>query len=264
MSRIESRVRIEDDGHGVLVRPHRKSSSLLSFSPQLMIEGLSRTSFSYHKLPPEPIKLSVLKLDGSSFDVRVMGTATVRELKEAVESAFSHMPKKGPGKISWRHVWGHFCLCYDGQKLLTETDHIINYGIKDGDQLHVIRHISSNYTMEKKQSSKRNSSLKQRRKSASRSSSDEGVEVNYNKADEDDDGYLEKGNIKDFKKHEDSIGHRELRPARLQRGWHFQYSQLSTLEGRRAWDKDRPRRCPQAFWHKFWKIMMFFGEKACT
>ncbi|OWM86725.1 hypothetical protein CDL15_Pgr015761 [Punica granatum] len=105
MSRIESRVRIEDVGHGVLVRPHRKSSSLLSFSPQLMIEGLSRTSFSYHKLPPEPIKLSVLKLDGSSFDVRVMGTATVGELKEAVESAFSHMPKKGPGKISWYILW---------------------------------------------------------------------------------------------------------------------------------------------------------------
>lgn len=37
---------------------------------------------------------------------------------------------------SWRlHLWGHFCLCYDGQKLVTETDSIRNYGIKDGDQV---------------------------------------------------------------------------------------------------------------------------------
>lgn len=33
------------------------------------------------------------------------------------------------------HVWGQFCLCYDGQKLVAETDHLRNYGIKDGDQV---------------------------------------------------------------------------------------------------------------------------------
>lgn len=36
----------------------------------------------------------------------------------------------------WRlHVWGHFCLCYNDQKLVTETEYIKNYGIKDGDQV---------------------------------------------------------------------------------------------------------------------------------
>lgn len=34
-------------------------------------------------------------------DVEVANTATVAKLKQAVESAFSHMPQKGPGKISW-------------------------------------------------------------------------------------------------------------------------------------------------------------------
>ncbi|PPD78095.1 hypothetical protein GOBAR_DD24981 [Gossypium barbadense] len=92
------------------------------------------SSYSYSKLPEEPIKLSVRKLDGSSFDVEVIKSATIADLKLAVQHVFSHMPKKGPGKISWPHVWGHFCLCYDGQKLLTDTDHIMNYGIKDGDQ----------------------------------------------------------------------------------------------------------------------------------
>lgn len=32
-------------------------------------------------------------------------------------------------------MWGQFCLCHDGQKLVTETDYIIDYGIKDGDQV---------------------------------------------------------------------------------------------------------------------------------
>ena len=34
-------------------------------------------------------------------DIQVAKTATIAELKEAVEAAFSHMPQKGPGKISW-------------------------------------------------------------------------------------------------------------------------------------------------------------------
>ncbi|KAM7459504.1 hypothetical protein LguiA_036498 [Lonicera macranthoides] len=35
--------------------------------PLLLIDGLSRKSFSYNKLPQEPLKLTVLKLDGTSF-----------------------------------------------------------------------------------------------------------------------------------------------------------------------------------------------------
>lgn len=34
-------------------------------------------------------------------DIEVMKTASIAELRLAVEAAFSHMPKKGPGKISW-------------------------------------------------------------------------------------------------------------------------------------------------------------------
>ncbi|XP_071704093.1 uncharacterized protein [Rutidosis leptorrhynchoides] len=43
------------------------SSPLRSFSPLLLIETFSRKSLTYGKLPLEPIKLTVLKLDGSSF-----------------------------------------------------------------------------------------------------------------------------------------------------------------------------------------------------
>lgn len=44
--------------------------------------------------------------------------------------------------VSWSHVWGHFCLCYDGQRLLRDTDYIGGYGISDGDTLHFVRLVS--------------------------------------------------------------------------------------------------------------------------
>ncbi|KAK1291528.1 hypothetical protein QJS10_CPB17g02385 [Acorus calamus] len=60
-------------------------------------------SFSYHycRLPQQLLRLSVLKLDGSSFEVQVAKMASIGELKMAVEEIFSHSPKEGQGKISW-------------------------------------------------------------------------------------------------------------------------------------------------------------------
>ncbi|KAK9079499.1 hypothetical protein SSX86_001171 [Deinandra increscens subsp. villosa] len=88
----------------------------------------------------QPIRLSILKLDGSTFDITVMKKATVAKLKQAVEAAFSHIPRQGDCKISWSHVWGHFCLCFEHMKLLRDRDTITRYGIKNGDQLQFVRH----------------------------------------------------------------------------------------------------------------------------
>ncbi|CAL9063137.1 unnamed protein product [Musa banksii] len=125
-------------------------------------------SFSYFRLPADPLlRLSVLKLDGSSFgshsvlvnpfssdalvnlvnlpidsraDAQVARTARVRELKEAVECLFSRPSKDAT--TSWSHVWGHFCLCYNEHRLTDDKSYLRNFGIKDGDQLHFIRHLS--------------------------------------------------------------------------------------------------------------------------
>ncbi|XP_060208890.1 uncharacterized protein LOC132636185 [Lycium barbarum] len=102
--------------------------------------------FLYDKLPEEPLKLTILKLDGSSFDIEVARNGSVEDLKRAVVESFSHC------KVSWLHVWGHFCLSYCGQKLLTDDDLIGTYGIKDGDELSFVRHVSVGYNPEKKQS----------------------------------------------------------------------------------------------------------------
>ncbi|GMN49995.1 hypothetical protein TIFTF001_019176 [Ficus carica] len=89
----------------------------------------------YQKLPQlQLLKLCVLKLDGSVFELRVGKSATVAELKRAIEEVFRSPPKEGQDKISWSLAWGHFCLCYEGQKLINDKSTLGNYGIKEGDQ----------------------------------------------------------------------------------------------------------------------------------
>ncbi|KAJ9546593.1 hypothetical protein OSB04_019136 [Centaurea solstitialis] len=143
--------------------PSSSSSSSLGIlsSPLLLIETLSRKSFSYGKLPLEPIKLSVLKLDGSSFDITVAKNPTVAQLKQGVEAAFSHLPKHGLGKVSWEHVWAQFCLCFEGRKLLPEQYSAALHWIKDGDQLQFVRHTSICYNLVKEKPEKRDYELKQ-------------------------------------------------------------------------------------------------------
>ncbi|GMH12457.1 hypothetical protein Nepgr_014298 [Nepenthes gracilis] len=140
------------------LRPRR------SFYRTSLISSLSfvnlRHSFQYNKLPQVPIHLTVVKLDGSCFAIKVENTAKVSDLKLAVEMAFSDMPRKGPGKISWWHVWGHFCLSYDGQKLVNDDELIRYYGIRDGDELLFVRHVSASCNLTKKRSKKRVDALK--------------------------------------------------------------------------------------------------------
>ncbi|XP_057523463.1 uncharacterized protein LOC130803278 [Amaranthus tricolor] len=110
----------------------------------------SRKSVSYDKIDQAPIHLTIVKLDGSSFEIEVVKAAKISDLKQSVESAFNHLPMTGPEKISWRHVWAHFCLSYCGQKLLDDDDHIKYYGIRDGDELRFVQHVSIAYNLIKK------------------------------------------------------------------------------------------------------------------
>ncbi|KAL0791466.1 hypothetical protein Bca101_007712 [Brassica carinata] len=81
--------------------------------------------------------LSPLRLIDRRRNVEVLKTATVREVKMAVEAAFSHLPITVLGNVSWPHVWGQFCLSYDDQRLINEADYLVELGIRDGDQTDV-------------------------------------------------------------------------------------------------------------------------------
>ncbi|RYQ94458.1 hypothetical protein Ahy_B08g089367 [Arachis hypogaea] len=102
-------------------------------------------------------------------NVEVAKTATVAELNRAVEAVFSHTPQKWPEEIPWAHVWGQFCLCYEGRKLVIETTYLRDYGIKDGDQLRFIRHVP-NTCFQRKRLKKRvvNLKIKRRYRSSSK------------------------------------------------------------------------------------------------
>ncbi|KAL8457062.1 hypothetical protein ACS0TY_034230 [Phlomoides rotata] len=107
----------------------------------LTLFSIYNRRLTYRKLPEKNLKLSVLKLDGSSFSFQVERNATVGKLKLAIEEEFSLFPKEEREQL-WSLVWSNFCLCYEGQMLIRDTVPIQKYGIKDGDQLHFIQHLS--------------------------------------------------------------------------------------------------------------------------
>ncbi|TKY74740.1 U11/U12 small nuclear ribonucleoprotein 25 kDa protein [Spatholobus suberectus] len=171
----------------------RRSRSM-QFSSPVNVDG----SFSYDRIPSETLNLSILKLNASSFRVEVANAATVADLKQAVEAVFCHMPQKGPGKILWPLVWRQFCLCYQGHKLVTETDYIRDYGIKDGDQLHFVHHLSDTCSFQRKQSKKQVVNLKQHRRRCRSSSQVNRYQQKEHNDDDDiglDDIVIENGKI---------------------------------------------------------------------
>ncbi|KAG6409482.1 hypothetical protein SASPL_127522 [Salvia splendens] len=125
-------------------KPRFSNGSVVRLFPPTAYVGVPRRSASsYNRLQQPPLRITVLKLDGSSFGVEVSKMGTVGGLKRAVESAFDHLPKEGPDRVSWEHVWGQFCLSHEGEMLLNDRDYISMVGIKDGDQLQFIHRASS-------------------------------------------------------------------------------------------------------------------------
>ncbi|XP_072067565.1 U11/U12 small nuclear ribonucleoprotein 25 kDa protein isoform X4 [Arachis hypogaea] len=83
------------------------------------------------------MRLSVLKLDGTSFEVTVMNSATVKDLKLAIKKKVNDMEQSGLGHrhISWKHVWANYCLAYHNNKLLHDDDPLQNFGIRNNSQV---------------------------------------------------------------------------------------------------------------------------------
>ncbi|XP_070001749.1 U11/U12 small nuclear ribonucleoprotein 25 kDa protein isoform X3 [Nicotiana sylvestris] len=91
------------------------------------------------------MRISILKLDGSCFDVTVMNSATVKDLKQAVRQRIddNEQSKMGHRHISWRHVWSNFCLLFHNEKLLDDTAKLQDYGIRNNAQVQFIPYVIS-------------------------------------------------------------------------------------------------------------------------
>ncbi|XP_038718518.1 uncharacterized protein LOC120011468 [Tripterygium wilfordii] len=186
-------------------------------------DTLVTRSLSYYKIPKQLLKLSVLKLDGSQFDVHVAKNAKVEELKQTIEELFTSSPKEPEDKISWSQVWGHFCLCYEGRKLINDKASIESFGIKDGNQIQFIRHMSIN-CLSPRRKSKNHSGTCKRDSTLSRESNayEESGQTNSDDTNEDD-------NQEQFKhssyEDQEEIPLPEFKLANFLRGW-LSYSRL--------------------------------------
>ena len=65
--------------------------------------------------------------------------AGVVKLRVLLPLDFLFLKKKKIGNFEFDvikcHVWGHFCLCYNGEKLINDRACLRNFEIKDGDQV---------------------------------------------------------------------------------------------------------------------------------
>ncbi|GMI65419.1 hypothetical protein like AT3G07860 [Hibiscus trionum] len=91
------------------------------------------------------MRISVLKLDGTSLDVALMNSATVKDLKLAIKNKVTELEqsKMGHRHISWRHVWSNFCLAHHNEKLLDDDAALQDFGVRNNSQVHFLPYVVS-------------------------------------------------------------------------------------------------------------------------
>ncbi|XP_061342162.1 U11/U12 small nuclear ribonucleoprotein 25 kDa protein [Gastrolobium bilobum] len=91
------------------------------------------------------MRISVLKLDGDSFDVIVMNSATLKDLKLAIKKKVNDMEQSSMGHrhISWRHVWANYCLSFNNNKLLVDDAALQNFGLRNNSQVHFVPYVTT-------------------------------------------------------------------------------------------------------------------------
>ncbi|PON93981.1 Ubiquitin-related domain containing protein [Trema orientale] len=94
------------------------------------------------------MRISVLKLDGTSFDVAVMNSATVKDLKLAIKQKVNDVEqsKMGHRHISWKHVWANSCLSYHNEKLLDDKAELQSFGIRNNSKVQFVPYVVSKNT----------------------------------------------------------------------------------------------------------------------
>eukprot|EP00252_Welwitschia_mirabilis_P016718 TRINITY_DN3703_c0_g1_i1.p1 TRINITY_DN3703_c0_g1~~TRINITY_DN3703_c0_g1_i1.p1 ORF type:complete len:165 (-),score=25.78 TRINITY_DN3703_c0_g1_i1:225-719(-) len=91
------------------------------------------------------MKIFIHKMDNTVFDVAVQNSATVKDLKSAIQKKINEMEQSQMGHrhISWKHVWSNFCLCYANQKLTNDESKLQDAGIRNNSQVHFMRHLAT-------------------------------------------------------------------------------------------------------------------------
>lgn len=139
---------------GTIATTSRRQGCILRWPPFLMI----LSSQTYPKKPAlsdvdtlislelgSAMRITVLKLDGTSLDVVVMNSATVKDLKLAIKKKINDMEqsKMGHRQISWKHVWSNFCLSYHNEKLIDDNSALQEHGVRNNSQVQFFPYVMS-------------------------------------------------------------------------------------------------------------------------
>ncbi|KAL8514860.1 hypothetical protein ACS0TY_013811 [Phlomoides rotata] len=91
------------------------------------------------------MRITIRKLDSTSFEVVMMNSASVKDLKLAVKKKVNEMEesKMGHRHISWKHVWANFCLSFHNEKLLDDNYPLQHYGITNHSEVQFIPYVVS-------------------------------------------------------------------------------------------------------------------------
>ncbi|KAJ6809458.1 U11/U12 small nuclear ribonucleoprotein 25 kDa protein isoform X1 [Iris pallida] len=84
------------------------------------------------------MRITVVKMDNSSFDVAVLNNATVKDLKITIRKKTNEIEQAQMGHrhISWRHVWANFCLMHQSDKLMDDNSLLSDYGVRSNSKVH--------------------------------------------------------------------------------------------------------------------------------
>ncbi|KAL6524886.1 hypothetical protein OROMI_030479 [Orobanche minor] len=93
------------------------------------------------------MRITILKLDGTSFEVVMMNSATVKDLKLAIKKKVNDMEESSMGhrhiSCVMKHVWSNFCLSCHNEKLLDDNASLQDYGIRNNSQVQFIPYVVS-------------------------------------------------------------------------------------------------------------------------
>ncbi|KAM0893175.1 hypothetical protein ACQ4PT_025268 [Festuca glaucescens] len=83
------------------------------------------------------MRMTVVKLDNTQFDVAVLNTATVKDLKLAVRKKITEIEQgqMGHRHISWKHIWENYCLTHQNEKLIDDNSVLSSQGIRNNSKV---------------------------------------------------------------------------------------------------------------------------------
>ncbi|KAJ3681290.1 hypothetical protein LUZ60_015779 [Juncus effusus] len=91
------------------------------------------------------MKLTIVKMDNTSFDIALLNSATVKDLKFAIRKKVNETEQANMGHshISWRHVWSNYCLNHNGEKLLDDNSQLFSFGIGNNSKIQFSPHVAT-------------------------------------------------------------------------------------------------------------------------